>query len=164
VSTWAGVRPLIANPDGSPSDISRAHQIKCPEPAWWDIAGGKLTTYRLMAEQAVDQIVKHLGVTAKPCRTASETLLQPAQATPFSGLLPAPWSREAVEHYVRHEWTLRLEDLLLRRSGWHYYNRETAAALEQVAGWMADAAGWSPEKRRSEIENWRTMAKLASAA
>src|SRR5205823_8149771 len=26
VSTWAGVRPLIANADGSPSDISRAHQ------------------------------------------------------------------------------------------------------------------------------------------
>src|SRR5215207_6956253 len=84
VSSWAGVRPLIANPDGSPSDISRAHQIRCPEPAWWDIAGGKLTTYRLMAEQAVDQIVRHLGVKAPPCRTANEPLLDQADVNGIS--------------------------------------------------------------------------------
>ncbi|MSU50815.1 MAG: glycerol-3-phosphate dehydrogenase/oxidase [Opitutus sp.] len=155
VSTWAGLRPLIANPDGSPSDVSRAHQICCPEPAWWDIAGGKLTTYRLMAEQAVDQIAHHLGGTAKPCGTASEMLLQADQVTPFSGILPAPWTREAVVHYVQEEWAVRLEDIMLRRSGWHYYNRASEAALDQVAGWMADAAGWTAEQRRVEIEAWR---------
>src|SRR5439155_26253099 len=61
ISTWAGLRPLIANPDGTPSDISRSHEIRNPEPGWWDVAGGKLTTYRLMAEQTVDQIVKSLN-------------------------------------------------------------------------------------------------------
>jgi len=35
---WAGVRPLIADPGGKPSDISRAHQIQNPEPGWWDVA------------------------------------------------------------------------------------------------------------------------------
>ena len=30
-----------------PSDVSRAHEIHNPEPGWWDVAGGKLTTYRL---------------------------------------------------------------------------------------------------------------------
>jgi glycerol-3-phosphate dehydrogenase len=164
VSTWAGVRPLIANPDGSPSDISRAHQIRRPEPGWWDIAGGKLTTYRLMAEQAVDQIVKHLGVAAQPCRTATETLLAHEQATPFSGILPAPLSREAVEHYVRHEWAQRLEDVLLRRSGWQYYHRASASTLEQIAGWMADAAGWSADQRRAEIAACRVHATFAPAA
>ena len=164
VSTWAGVRPLIANPDGSPSDISRAHQIRCPEPAWWDIAGGKLTTYRLMSEQAVDQIVKHLGVSAQPCRTATETLLTREQTTPFSGILPAPLSREAVDHYVRHEWAQRLEDVLLRRSGWHYYHRASAATLEQIAGWMAESAGWSAEQRRAEIAACRAHASFAPAA
>ncbi len=164
VSTWAGLRPLIANPDGSPSDISRAHQIKSPEPGWWDIAGGKLTTYRLMSEQAVNQIVRHLGTAAQPCRTAEETLLTAAQATPFSGILPAPWSREAVEHYVRHEWAEKLEDILLRRSGWHYYHRASASTLEQVAGWMADAAGWPPDRRRTEIDACRASADFAPAA
>ena len=159
VSTWAGVRPLIANPDGSPSDISRAHQIRCPEPGWWDIAGGKLTTYRLMAEQALDQIVKHLGVSAKPCRTATEPLLQPQQKNPFSGIRPPEQSREAVEHYVRHEWALRLEDVLLRRSGWHYYDRLSPSAVERVASWMAEAAEWSPEQHRAEVESWHASSR-----
>ena len=58
ISAWAGLRPLVADPSGKPSDISRAHEIHNPEPGWWDVAGGKLTTYRLMGEQTVDQIVK----------------------------------------------------------------------------------------------------------
>jgi glycerol-3-phosphate dehydrogenase len=164
VSSWAGIRPLIANPDGSPSDISRAHQIRCPEPAWWDIAGGKLTTYRLMAEQAVDQIVKHLGATAQSCRTATEPLLRPEDITPFTGILPAPFGREAVEHYVRHEWAHRLEDVLLRRSGWHYTQRWSSATIEQIAGWMAEAAEWSPSQLRAEIDAFSASARYAPAA
>jgi glycerol-3-phosphate dehydrogenase len=164
VSSWAGLRPLIANPDGSPSDISRAHQIRCPEPGWWDIAGGKLTTYRLMAEQSVDQIVRHLRANAQPCRTALEPLLRPEDVTPFSDILPAPCTREAVAHYVEHEWAQKLEDVLLRRSGWHYYQRWSAASLEQVAGWMADVAGWRPPQRSAEIEAFCARARFAPAA
>ena len=162
VSSWAGLRPLIANPDGSPSDISREHQIKTPEPGWWDIAGGKLTTYRLMAEQAVDQIVRHLGATVQPCRTASEPLLPANDAGKFSGILPAPFSREAVEHYVRHEWALTLEDLLIRRSGWFYYDRWSVATIEQAADWMADHAGWTPERRHAEVEAFQSSVRHAA--
>jgi glycerol-3-phosphate dehydrogenase len=164
VSSWAGVRPLIANPDGSPSDISRAHQIRCPEPGWWDIAGGKLTTYRLMSEQAVDAIVKHLNAKVSPCRTAEEPLLRPEDAGPYSGILPAPFTREAVAHFVRHEWAQRLEDVLLRRSGWHYYERWSRSGLEQVADWMAQAAGWSLEQRRAEFDAFSACARFAPAA
>ena len=32
-----------------------------PEPGWIDVAGGKLTTYRLMAEQTIDLIARHLN-------------------------------------------------------------------------------------------------------
>ena len=164
ISSWAGVRPLIANPDGSPSDISRAHQIRSPEKAWWDIAGGKLTTYRLMAEQAVDQIVRHLGVKASPCRTAEEPLLPGEDMTSFSGILPAPFTREAVEHFVRNEWARRLEDVMLRRSGWHYYQRWSPGTVEQVASWMSEIAGWSPGQRRAEVEAFSSSAKFQPAA
>ena len=57
ISRWAGLRPLVALAGGSPSDVSRAHEIHAPAPGWWDITGGKLTTYRLMAEQAVDRVI-----------------------------------------------------------------------------------------------------------
>jgi glycerol-3-phosphate dehydrogenase len=162
LSSWAGLRPLIANPDGSPSDISREHQIKSPEPGWWDIAGGKLTTYRLMAEQAVDQIARHLGSAAQPCRTATEPLLASGDINAFSGLLPAPFTREAVEHYVRHEWALKLEDVLLRRSGWHSYDGWSPATIELVADWMAEAAGWPPERRLAEVEAFQGLARYAA--
>ena len=164
VSSWAGVRPLIANPDGSPSDISRAHQITCPEPGWWDIAGGKLTTYRLMAEQAVDQIVKHLHVKAKRCRTADEPLLRPEDMSELSGIVPGACTREAVEYYVHHEWALHLEDVLVRRSGWHYYHHSMPKAVEQVATWMAEMCGWSPSQLRAELDAYFAVAKFAPAA
>ncbi|MFM9029952.1 MAG: glycerol-3-phosphate dehydrogenase/oxidase, partial [Opitutaceae bacterium] len=82
ISSWAGLRPLVANPDGTPSDISRAHEIRRPEAGWWDITGGKLTTYRLMAEQAVDQVARELGAAVPPSRTAREPLLPAAEVMP----------------------------------------------------------------------------------
>jgi glycerol-3-phosphate dehydrogenase len=161
ISSWAGVRPLIANPDGSPSDISRAHQIRCPEPGWWDVAGGKLTTYRLMAEQTVDQIAAQLGKTPAKCRTATEPLVDAGD--PYSSLLPPHCTREAVEHYVRHEWSEHLDDVLIRRTSWHYYHRNTASQAEQVATWMAELAGWSPERRQAELAAYQVATGQAQA-
>ena len=157
-STWAGLRPLIADPRGKPSDISRAHEIRNPEPGWWDVAGGKLTTYRLMAEQTLDRIVdaRQLDRSTQPCRTASEPLL-PAAETLGSGILPPPLSRAAVEHYCGHEWALHLDDVMLRRSGWQHYLPNPATAAEQVAQWMGDLLGWIPAQRTAELSrpcNW----------
>jgi glycerol-3-phosphate dehydrogenase len=163
VSSYAGVRPLIANPDGSPSDISRAHQIRCPEPAWWDISGGKLTTYRLMAEQTVDQIVRHLRVNKRPCQTANEPLLTEAHP-PFSGILPPPFSRDAVAHYVRREWAVTLKDVMIRRSGWHYYHSDAAEKATQVADWMAGLSDWSSGQYATELAAYRASTSPVHAA
>ncbi len=108
LSTWAGLRPLIDTGRGGPSDISRAHQILMPKPGWFDVAGGKLTTYRLIGEQVVDRLLKHMGKKSPPCRTAEEPLSEVfesgAMATKgamatlawpcddFSGLLTCPRS------------------------------------------------------------------------
>lgn len=165
ISTWAGLRPLIASPDGSPSDISRGHQIRTPEPGWWDIAGGKLTTYRLMAEQAVDAICRHLARPATRCRTADEPLL-PANETTFSGILPPAFGPDAVNHFVREEWAATLSDVMIRRSGWHYYHADAAARAALVADWMAAAANWSPDRRRAELDAYlpRTLSIPRTAA
>lgn len=155
ISAWAGLRPLVADPSGKPSDISRSHEIHHPAPGWWDVAGGKLTTYRLMAEQAVDQIVRDLHLAAKPCRTATEPLLPRAETAEVSGVLPPPFCHVAVEHYCRHEWALHLDDVMLRRTGWHYYNRDAGALAESVSQWMAAELGWSPAERLAELDRNR---------
>ncbi len=155
-SVWAGLRPLIADPNGSPSDISRAHQIQSPEPGWWDVAGGKLTTYRLMAEQTVDRIFKDLKRNSPKCTTAEEPLL-PQSESQFSGIEPATWSREAVSHYVRHEWAMHLDDVLIRRGGWVHHTPISAQQLEEAAGWMADVAQWDDERKQQELARARTV-------
>jgi glycerol-3-phosphate dehydrogenase len=64
ISTWAGLRPLMAPPgDGAgvdESSVSREHQILVGQDGLITIAGGKLTTYRRMAAEVVDTALKLL--------------------------------------------------------------------------------------------------------
>jgi glycerol-3-phosphate dehydrogenase len=152
ISSWAGLRPLLANPNGTASDISRAHQIKNPEPGWWDVAGGKLTTCRLMAEQTMDRLISSAGFSGADCRTASEPLLSKTDA--FSGILPAAFNRAAVEHYCHDEWTLHLDDLMIRRTSWHYYHADARNKALQAADWMSEILGWSAAERQNEIARY----------
>lgn len=157
IAHWAGVRPLIAPREvkkGTPSNTSRNHQIRTPEPGWIDVAGGKLTTYRLMAQQTVDLIGKHVRTTTLPCRTAQEPILDASECA-FSGVIPPAVSREAVEHYCRNEWATHLDDVMLRRSSWHYYHRDSAAIAEQTAGWMSEMLGWTDAQRQEEIARYQ---------
>jgi glycerol-3-phosphate dehydrogenase len=157
ISAWAGLRPLVADPNGKPSDISRAHEIHNPEPGWWDVAGGKLTTYRLMGEQTVDQIVKKLKREASRCRTAQEPLLPTAETGGVSGILPPELSRKTVEHYVGREWAVHLDDVMVRRTSWHYYFADAPRIAERVADWMGELLGWSRETRSAELERYARM-------
>ena len=161
ISTWAGLRPLIANPNGKPSDISRSHDILNPAPGWYDVAGGKLTTYRLMAEQTVNRLEKHLGRSRTPCRTAQVPLLEPADAA-FSGLLPPEFAPAAVEHYCRREWAVHLEDVMLRRAGWHYYHRDAEAIAVRTAEIMSKLLGWDEPQQVKELAAYRRAAGLAA--
>lgn len=151
ISAWAGLRPLIADPNGKPSDISRSHQIRMPQPGWWDVAGGKLTTCRLMAEQTVDGLVKHAGGGFQPCRTEHEPLLDPSLTKDISGILPPPFERRAVEHYVTNEWAMHLEDVMVRRTSWHYYYPDAAQKAQTVAKWMGELLGWTEQQTAAEL-------------
>jgi glycerol-3-phosphate dehydrogenase len=162
ISTWAGLRPLLADSHGNPSDISRAHEIRNPEPGWWDVAGGKLTTYRLMAEQTVDQVVRlgtMSGRPVAPCRTAVEPLLPLSETERISGIVPPKFERRAVEHYCANEWAIRLEDVMVRRAGWHYYFADASQRSEEAANWMAEIFGWSKLLRAKEVEQYRAVTR-----
>lgn len=154
ISTWAGIRPLLAHAGGGPSDISRAHQITMPHPGWIDIAGGKLTVCRLIGEQVVDRIARHLKVALPPCQTAATPLLAPAEAEGRSAVLPPQAGFAAVEHYCRNEWAVHLDDVMLRRTSWHFYYREAAALAAQVADWMAAIFHWPAEVRQGELARY----------
>jgi glycerol-3-phosphate dehydrogenase len=58
VGTYAGLRPLVAPSDASSSvSISREHRVAVERPGLVRISGGKYTTYRVMAADAVDAVL-----------------------------------------------------------------------------------------------------------
>ena len=62
IASWAGLRPLLAaDPQAPASAVSREHRIVRGPGGLFTIAGGKLTTWRSMAAQTTDQLVKALG-------------------------------------------------------------------------------------------------------
>jgi glycerol-3-phosphate dehydrogenase len=58
---YAGLRPLLAGEDDATSALSREHAVVEPMLGLFLVAGGKLTTYRVMASDVVDQVVRRLG-------------------------------------------------------------------------------------------------------
>jgi glycerol-3-phosphate dehydrogenase len=69
LGVYAGLRPLLAGESDETSRLSREHAVVMPVPGLVLVAGGKYTTYRVMAEDAVNAAVEGLpGV--PPSRTA----------------------------------------------------------------------------------------------
>jgi glycerol-3-phosphate dehydrogenase len=155
VSTWAGLRPLVADRNGNPSDISRRHEVKMHEAGWWDVTGGKLTTYRLMAEETVSAIAKFLQAGTAKCETARKPLLEPSATSGISGIVPPPVSETLVKHFCRDEWVRRLDDLMIRRTSWRHYRHDHMEVAGLAAKWMAVELGWDEARMQSEIAAYR---------
>ncbi|WP_411732406.1 FAD-dependent oxidoreductase [Paeniglutamicibacter sp.] len=120
VGTFAGLRPLVGNahangPDGT-ADISRRHLVKDVPGEPITVVGGKLTTYRRMAQDAVDAATARLGVDA-PCRTKKLPLVGAAKRTALAELeaparLVAKYGSEATEvHRLAGEHPMLAEPL-----------------------------------------------------
>lgn len=164
VSTWSGLRPLVADKNGNPSDISRRHKIAMSHAGWWDVTGGKLTTYRLMAEETVDAIVRFLGASVGPCRTATTSIVESGHAESFSGILPPPVSAAAVSRYCRVEAARHLDDVMIRRSSWRHYHHNHLELAANVAKWMAAELGWTDAETETELQRYRRLTGASEIA
>lgn len=88
VGAFAGLRPLLASGDagGSTADLSRKHAVLTSSTGVITVVGGKLTTYRQMAEDAVDAAVAQRGLTAGACRTRNLPILGAASRPVLNSL------------------------------------------------------------------------------
>ena len=79
VSAWSGVRPLVRAASAGDSDstveLSRSHRLIETETGVLALVGGKLTTYRAMAEEAVDRVEAQLGLDLPRCSTHRRPLV-----------------------------------------------------------------------------------------
>ena len=116
VAVYAGLRPLVASGARDTAAISREHVVHHSAPGLVSIAGGKYTTYRLMARDAVDVAARDLPFPVPPTRTAEIPLLgavgaKDAEARARVHPGAARLQPVQVRHLVRRYGTLALKVL-----------------------------------------------------
>lgn len=113
--SFAGLRPLVDTGATSTADISRRHLVAVSETGFVNVLGGKLTTYRRMAEDAVDLAADVAGLDAAPSSTASLRLTD--TAVPVApGWDRGHVSRATIEFAVLSEGAMTADDVLDRRT------------------------------------------------
>jgi glycerol-3-phosphate dehydrogenase len=103
---YAGLRPLLTGESESSSKLSREHTVAHPVPGLVMIAGGKYTTYRLMARDAVDAVAHGLDGRVAPSCT---DVIPLAGADGFAALWNSRYglARSSGLHVARIEHLLR---------------------------------------------------------
>lgn len=170
--SFAGLRPLVAGSgsaagSAASADLSRRHLIRRAATGVLTVTGGKLTTYRAMAEEVVDLVMSDLGVAGR-CRTRRLPLVGAARPDRLATVVADRWlvarygteaetvaaegGPDGAEHVVpglpvtvaelryavRHELALTVEDLLDRRTRIGLVPRDRAVALPVAEQVLAD--------------------------
>jgi glycerol-3-phosphate dehydrogenase len=162
ISAWAGIRPLVSSGNsGDPASASREHEITTGPLGVLAISGGKLTTYRLIAEQVTDKVAKRLRGPFLRCVTAQRTL-PGAQRAPVFGKLFEPilpgqtWTFSDATRAVEHEMACTLTDIMVRRTKVAFASRDHGLpAAQRVASAVARHAGWDATECARQVEMYR---------
>ena len=172
----AGLRPLVAEAARSDTTrISRKHVVESPAPGLTTIAGGKYTTYRVMAADLIDAVAAALGSRAgvgharraaggEPRRRARVLVDgRPELGEPLEG--GGGHLRAEVVHACTHEGALHLEDVLERRTRLALTAPDRGlAAAAPAAALMAGELDWDDARTRREVESWHARVAAARAA
>lgn len=165
-AAWAGLRPLIHQEGKNPSEISRSDEILVSPSGLISIAGGKLTTYRHMAERVVKlvgRILKEQYGRSVPdhSRTADFPLRDSEEST-ISDFRQhsSSFSEAEMLHALEEEMVMTVEDFLDRRTSASIFASDNGlGGLEQVAQTMATYFGWDAGRTQREIEAYRTLVR-----
>lgn len=117
IGVYAGLRPLISSsPDSPTTKLSREHIVDRPTPGFVSIAGGKYTTYRVMAEDAVDIACAELRRITPDSETANLALIGADGYQALRNRLPLiaseyGISEESAIHLIDRYGTLMIEVL-----------------------------------------------------
>lgn len=135
VCAWAGIRPLVAGKQaGDPASASREHEIAVGPRGVISVSGGKLTTYRSMAEEVVDLVQRRLGRRVTASLTARRTL-------------PG----------VERQFACTIADVLVRRTKRAFETRDHGLAdAPAVAAQLAEELGWDANGMARALDDYRT--------
>jgi glycerol-3-phosphate dehydrogenase len=181
LATFAGLRPLVARKAATTAKLSREHLVDVLPSGLVTITGGKWTTYRKMAEDAIDTAARAAGLTPSPSPTASLPLhggtyaaelltLIAGDATLGERLDPRlPYTGAHVVYAARAEMACTIEDVLARRTRALFLDVDAArASAPRVAALMVtelgrEAAWVAAELAAFEAVSARRRARQLSA-
>ena len=141
LSVFTGIRPLVKSTDVSnTAALSRDHTIEVSTSGLLTIAGGKWTTYRHMAEDAVDHAIVLGELEERPCVTRDLRIRDPGTHDDSGA-----W-------YAQHEMARTVEDVLARRTRLLFLDARAALAkAPQVAHELARALGRDKAWQQAQI-------------
>lgn len=116
------------------------------------VVGVKYTTARAVAERAVDLVIRKLGRTFVPCRTAEAALPEAGLADRDGG--------DPVVQALRDEMAQTLEDVIVRRTGLGAAGHPGEGVADEVAARMQAAMGWSEERKGREIDKLNAFYRI----
>lgn len=173
IGTFAGLRPLIGDPvagaHGELADVSRRHRVQITDDTLISVIGGKLTTYRRMAQDAVDTAVATGRLSAGDCITTVTPLVGAVGTREVAGLpaslmerfgaeaptviekarLPRPLdpvvdgidvTRAEIEFALTHEGALDTDDIIHRRTRIGLVDTDAKAAWGAVSEIVGEVA------------------------
>ncbi|AXQ29213.1 glycerol-3-phosphate dehydrogenase/oxidase [Solimonas sp. K1W22B-7] len=175
ISAYAGVRPIVASGDGDPSAASRESAL-WSSPGLVGVTGGKLTTFRVTARQALAEAARQLPrlapaqeapVFSVPAGGGSQRLQGRLGAAAVAGIARA-FPREAMQAIggtpftwgelrwaARHERVRHLSDLMLRRTRLGLLlPRGGADQLESMGPVCREELGWDAARWAGERDGW----------
>jgi glycerol-3-phosphate dehydrogenase len=189
---WAGLRPLLAPVKGKAlkertADLSRRHRVNDSGDGVVHVTGGKWTTYRQMAQDAVDALSPYVDRLAR-VRTKSlplhgvsawrphgelethlyhrfgsdaQSILQLVRDDPSLGnplIEHQPYVGAEFLYSAREEMATSLVDLLARRTRAHLHDaRATLAAASTIALLVAPTLGWGDDDVAAQVESYRAL-------
>lgn len=142
-ASFVGYRPLVRTSGAgkNSSQLSRAHLVERLAVRTLRVVGGKWTTYRRMAQDALDAAIEY-GILpkGKPCITDKLTL-SPNPLLDDAWLTQGQWSNEQIQKFVKSavqdEAACNTEDILYRRLRTGFTNQSLANSLQpKVEQWL----------------------------
>ncbi len=147
LSAWAGLRPLVKRSGARTARLSREHAIVVSATGLVSVTGGKWTTYRKMAQDAIDSAAAQARLPSVPCPT--ERLRLHCYEMPLLVSL-----QERVTFAAREEMARTVEDVLARRTRALFLDAKAArdqapAVAAALAGELGRDSAWEREQIRA---------------
>jgi glycerol-3-phosphate dehydrogenase len=159
-SVFAGIRPLIKKDHTKTSSLSRNHELFVDASGLVTITGGKWTTARRMAEDAVDKAIEVSGLDRHSCITENLSVESPLK-TENDTILHSNFAitRGDILRAVRDEMARSVEDVLARRTRVLFLDADAAIELApEVANIVAEELGRNANWINVQVTEFRMLA------